>query len=133
LALTDSRDAVLRWKHVWETAWPGKDVEAIVALYAPNAVYRALAFREPDTGHQGVRDYLQRNFDVEAGVECWFGDPLVSGDRAAVEWWGTWLESGERVTLAGISVLRFDSDGLVTDHRDYWNQSPERVTPYESY
>ena len=129
----DPRDAALRWKRTWETAWPHKDVESIAVLYAPDARYRALAFREPDVGVQGVREYLRRNFDVEEGVECWFGEPIVDGDVVAVEWWGTWLESGERVTLAGVSVLRFDADGLVTGHRDYWNQEAERVVPYDSF
>ena len=90
-------EAAAQWKQTWETAWPRKDVEAIAALYAPNARYRALAFRDADEGIAGVRDYLRRNFDVETEIECWFGDPIIDGDRAAIEWWGTWIEEGRRV------------------------------------
>jgi len=45
--------AARRWAEVWSSAWPARDTEAIAALYADDAVYRALAFREPDPGLAG--------------------------------------------------------------------------------
>jgi hypothetical protein len=30
-------------------------------------------------------------------------------------------------------VLAFDDDGLVVDHRDYWNQEEERVAHYPGW
>nr|MBA2296013.1 nuclear transport factor 2 family protein [Actinomycetota bacterium] len=91
------------------------------------------AFREADLGLTGVRRYLEENFALEEGVECWFGPPIVSGEHAAVEWWATWTELGEPLTLAGVSLLRFDGDGSVVDHRDYWNQVERRQPPYEGW
>ena len=128
-----SAAAAQRWVETWTRAWPDKDVEAIAALYAGGAVYRALAFRAPDLGLEGVRRYLSENFAVEEDVECWFGDPLVSGDRAAVEWWATWVENGRVLTLAGTTMLRFGADGLVVDHRDYWNEVDRRESPYRGW
>jgi hypothetical protein len=49
------------------------------------------------------------------------------------EWWGSWSERGEQVTLAGVTVLRYDDDDRVVDHRDYWNQIEERVDPYQGW
>lgn len=109
------------------------DVDAIASLYAEDAAYRALAFREPDLGLAGVRRYLSENFAAETDVECWFGEPVVAGRRAAVEWWATWHENGERLTLAGTTVLSFGDDGLVVDHRDYWNEVDRRETPYPGW
>ena len=129
----DAETAARRWAEVWKTAWPARDTDAIAALYSDEASYRALAFREPDLGLTGVRRYLDVNFAVESEIECWFGEPVVSGDRAAVEWWGTWVERGQRLTLAGASVLRFDDDGKVVDHRDYWNEVERREPPYEGW
>lgn len=108
-------------------------MDAIAALYSDDAEYRALAFREPDIGVSGVRRYLQENFGVEDDVECWFGTPVASGDRAAIEWWATWVEEGQRLTLAGMTVLRFDDDGQIVDHRDYWNQVERRQPPYQGW
>jgi hypothetical protein len=122
-----------RWAQTWTRAWPEKDVTAIASLYADAAAYRALVFREPDLGVTGVRRYLTENFGVEQNVECWFGDPIASGDRAAIEWWATWIENGQRLTLAGATVLRFGSDGLIVDHRDYWNQVERREPPFQGW
>jgi ketosteroid isomerase-like protein len=129
----DVVDAARRWASVWERAWPAKDVDAIAALYADDAEYRALVFREPELGIDGVRGYLKRNFDVEDDIECRFGEPVAAGDRAAVEWWASWIEDGEQLTLAGATLLRFDDDGLVVDHRDYWNQVERREPPFAGW
>jgi ketosteroid isomerase-like protein len=129
----DAQTAARRWAETWTRAWPAGDTDAIAALYADDASYRALAFRAPDLGLAGVRRYLDENFAVESETECWFGEPLVSGDRAAVEWWGTWVEDGRRLTLAGATVLRFDGDGKVVDHRDYWNEVDRLEPPYRGW
>ncbi|HEU0304482.1 MAG TPA: nuclear transport factor 2 family protein [Gaiellaceae bacterium] len=131
--LLDYEDAARRWAAAWATAWPRRDVEPITGLYAENATYRALAFREPDLGLDGVMRYLEENFAVESEIACRFGEPLVSGRRAAVEWWANWLERGEQLTLAGATVLTFDDAGKVVDHRDYWNEAPGRIEPYAGW
>ena len=125
--------AARAWAEAWQRAWPAKDVEAIASLYAEGALYRALVFREPDRGREGVRDYLQRNFAVEEDIECEFGEPIVAGDRAAVEWWASWVEGGRPLTLAGATVLRFGPDGQIVDHRDYWNEVERREPPFDGW
>jgi len=129
----DLETAARRWAETWTLAWPDHDVDAIAALYAEDAEYRALAFRAPDLGVSGVRHYLRENFAVEEHVECWFGMPVAMGDRAAVEWWATWVENGRRLTMAGTTMLRFGADGQVVDHRDYWNELERREPPYEGW
>ncbi len=126
-------EAAERWRRTWEEAWPRLDVEAITALYARSATYRALAFREPDLGLDGVRRYLHASFETASDVRCRFAAPIVAGDRAAVEWWASWVEDGDALTMAGTTLLRFDDDGLVVDHRDYWYQQPGRAEPYAEW
>ena len=125
----DTEHAARRWAQTWSSAWPRKDVDAIAALYADGAAYRALAFRAPDT----ASGYLQRVFAEESDITCRFGEPVVSGDRAAVEWWASWIEEGETITLAGVTMLRFDDEGKVVDQRDYWNQAEGRIEPYSGW
>ena len=129
----DTAAAARRWAEVWTGAWPAKDVEAIVALYAESAQYRALVLREPELGTAGVRSYLEQNFAIEHDIECRFGEPLAGDDRAAVEWWASWNEAGADLTMAGVTILRFDDDGMVVDHRDYWNQSDQREQPFSGW
>jgi hypothetical protein len=115
--------AARRWAHVWERSWPSADVEAIAALYAAEAVFYSHPFR----ARQSPREYVESVFGEQAEAECRFGTPLVSGDRAAVDWWGVITgRDGSVETIAGTSLLRFDSDGLVVEQRDAWAGEPGR-------
>jgi hypothetical protein len=61
-------------------------------------------------------------FAEEESAECRFGAPLFDGDRAAVPLSAqTRLTDGGSEDLAGVSLLRFCTDGLVVEERDFWN------------
>ena len=129
----DAETAARRWVDTWSRAWPQRDAEAIAALYADTVVYRSPAFREPDLGLAGVRRYLGEQLPVEEHIECWFGQPIVSGGRAAVEWWASWTQQGQELTFAGVTVLYFDDQGQVVEHRDYDNHIERREPPYSGW
>ncbi len=119
-----------RWRSTWERAWPAKNGAAIAALYAGDAIYRSHPFRAPE---RSARDYVEREFALEERIECRFGEPLVTGARAAIEWWASYDEGGEEVTLGGVTVLRFGDDGLVTQHTDYWAEASGRAGPFAGW
>jgi hypothetical protein len=73
-----------RWAETWQRAWPAKQAAEIAALYRDTASYRASPFGEPESG--GALAYVERQFAVEEGVECHFGEPIAAAERAAVEW-----------------------------------------------
>ena len=111
----------MRWASVWEAAWPNADVDAISALYAPNAVFYSHPFR----ARQAPREYVAWAFAEQDAARCRFGRPLVDGDRAAVDWCAVVTgEDGTEESLAGTSLLRFDASGLVVEQRDAWSQMP---------
>jgi hypothetical protein len=98
-------------------AGPSIDVAAISALYAEGASWQQHPFRDPEPG------YLARVFAEEESAECRFGAPIAGGDQAAVPWSAqTRLTDGGTEDLAGVSLLRFGTDGLVVEERDFWNQ-----------
>jgi len=110
-------DAALAWVEAWELGWRTHDVEPIAERYAERAVFRSHPFREPED----PRAYVERVLaEEEAEPETWFGEPIVSGNRAAVEYWAILRVEGKEQTLAGTTLLRFDAVGLVVEHRDYW-------------
>jgi nuclear transport factor 2 (NTF2) superfamily protein len=115
----DTHDAARAWIEAWEEGWPAIDVDRIGSRYQPNAPYRSHPFRDAST----AREYVTKAFTEEELVRCWFGEPIVEGDRAAVEYWAI-LRSpdGTQISIAGHSHLRFDEHGLVAEHRDYWTQ-----------
>ena len=125
----DAAAAARRWAEVWKTAWEARDTEAIVALYHPDVVFSTQPFRTPYLGRAGVREYVRQAFAEEEGPRVWIGEPIVGGNRAAIEWWTAVTENGLETTLAGTSVLRFDDDGLVEEQRDAWNQIHGRREP----
>jgi SnoaL-like domain len=112
------------WVAGWTQGWEAGDAEMIAALYAPGAVYTSHPFREPE---KSARDYALRAFADEELVECRYGEPVVAGDRAAIEYWAILSADGDEETLAGIALLRFDESGLVVEQRDYWSMQPGRT------
>jgi hypothetical protein len=61
-------------------------------------------------------------FADQAAADCRFGAPVVSGERAAVDWWAAiTAKDGSVETVAGTSLLRFDGNGLVVEQRDAWS------------
>jgi SnoaL-like domain len=112
----NTREAAQRWAEVWERGWREHDEAAISALYTAGAFWQQHPFRDPEP------DYLARVFAEEEWAECQFGAPLVDGDQAAVPWSAqVRLTDGGSEDLAGVSVLRFGTDGLVVEERDFWN------------
>ena len=125
----DTEQAARAWAAVWASAWPrqGRRVDRCV-IRRPRVLSRACV---PRAGP--CPDYLRRVFAEESDITCRFGEPLVSGRRAVVEWWASWIEEGRPITLAGVTMLRFDDEGKVVDHRDYWNQGEGRIEPYAGW
>jgi ketosteroid isomerase-like protein len=113
-----TREAAVRWARVWEAGWRAQDPSEIVALYSPDVLFLSSPFRP----HEPPREYIERVFAEERSADCEFGEPVVDGDRAAVEWRATTeLVDGGSESLAGVSLLRFDRDGAVVEQRDFWN------------
>jgi hypothetical protein len=122
----DAHAAARGWVEAWEAGWPAKDIERIASRYRPDAPYRSHPFRDVST----AREYVTQAFGEEELVRCWFGRPIVEGDRAAVEYWAILrTPDGADLTIAGSAHLRFDEAGLVIDHRDYWDQHDGAIEP----
>jgi ketosteroid isomerase-like protein len=120
----DVTSAAHTWAEVWQRAWPAADVDALDALYADEAVFYSHPFRK----RQAAREYVSWAFGEQASAECRFGEPVVQGDRAAVDWWGAiTAPDGSVETIAGTSLLRFSADGLVVEQRDVWAAAEGRV------
>jgi SnoaL-like domain len=116
----ETREAAERWVEVWARGWRAGEADEIVALYADGAYFQSHPFREA----VAPANYIVPTLAEEESAECEFGEPIVDGDRAAVEWSAeTRLKNGGAERLAGVSLLRFGDDGLVTEQRDFWAQA----------
>jgi len=119
----ETAEAVRRWIDGWTRGWRALDPEPVAALYADDCFFLSHPFRE----HEPPRVYATRALGEEESAEPWFGEPLVDGDRAAVEWRAFVRENGRDVTLAGTSLLRFREDGQCVEQRDAWAVTEGRV------
>ncbi|RJL34076.1 nuclear transport factor 2 family protein [Bailinhaonella thermotolerans] len=116
----DVHDAARRWARTWSRAWETRDVEALVALQAEDGVHWSSPFGPPHRGRDGMRAYLTWTFGEEkAPTRAVFGEPLVAGDTAAVEYWARADYGQGPRTISGCTVVVFGEDGLVTESRDY--------------
>jgi hypothetical protein len=130
----DADAAARDWVAAWQRAWPAADPGPLADVYAEDAVFRSQPFREEHRGLAGVLDYARWAFADQDGFDvCWFGEPLVAGDRAVVEYWAVVVEKGERVTIAGVALLAFAPDGRVRLQRDYWSLEPGRREPPDGW
>jgi hypothetical protein len=126
----DTQQAARVWIDAWTNSWRAKDADLLAAVYADGARFRSHPFRDL----QQPLDYARWAYSEEEGeAEVWMGQPVVSGDRAIVEWWAIVVEQGEEVSLAGTSCLRFDDEGRVVDQHDYWGTAPGRREPWPGW
>jgi hypothetical protein len=121
------------WIAAYGRAWETGDADAAAELFTEDAVYRSSPFREPDVGQDGVRGYWRRVTATQSSVTVRFGTPIVAGRRVAVEWWATFLDDGEEVTLPGCLVLRFASDGRCEELREYWHGEAGLLEPHDGW
>ena len=128
--MVDVEASARAWIDAWTRSWHAKDPKLLAPVYAEDAVFRSHPFRAP----QPPLDYARWAYAEEEGeVEVWMGEPLISGDRAVVEWWAVVIENGTQVSLAGSSLLRFDGDGRVVEQHDYWGSTPGRTPPWPDW
>lgn len=124
----DAAAAVRAWIDAWSRAWPAYDADLLEPVYAEDAVFRSLPFREPHT----PADYARWAFadENERLVELRFGEPVLGASEAAVEYWAALLRrDGSDATLAGVSLIWLGEDGRVVEQRDYWELAEGRHPP----
>ena len=79
------RQRVDAWLDGYRRAWEQADTPAVFGLFTTDASYRSHPLRPAHTGHDGVAAYWARATADQQDVRVRFGDPIVDGDRVAVE------------------------------------------------
>jgi ketosteroid isomerase-like protein len=123
------RARVDAWLAGYRRAWEEADTQAVLGLFTEEASYRSHPLRPAHAGHDGIAAYWTRVTGDESGVRVRFGDPIVDGDRVAVEWWTTLHEAGRPATVAGCLLLGFAADGRCQALRECWHETGELLEP----
>ena len=118
--------AVTRLVHFFEHLSPG-DLAPIDTLYAPDA-----RFKDPFNEVQGtpaIRALFEHMFRALMVPRFVVTCQVVQGTQAFLTWDMHFRFKGDAVTrvrtVRGATHLRFDTQGRVVWHRDYWDAAEE--------
>jgi len=88
------------------------DVEALVALYAPDGVAGNVLRVDGYQGADGAREFWSAYRHQFATVSSTFDNVVQGDDVAALEWSSTGTVNGRPVAYRGVTVLETDGGAL---------------------
>lgn len=114
-------DTLVRW---FETLEPGS-VERIGEFYAPDAYFKD-PFNEV-RGIEAIGKIFAHMFEQVADPRFRITERIAAANGAMLAWDFTFRfkPGSETVTVRGVSHLRFDGQGRIAYHRDYWDVAEE--------
>ncbi len=99
----------------------GKNLDLLDQYYAGD-----VSFRDPVTQIQGLenlKQYYSHAYQYVNSIEFLFSDIWHADERYCAEWEmklsAQGLNSGKIFSVHGVSILHFDSQGLIRRHQDY--------------
>jgi steroid Delta-isomerase len=101
-------------------------IERIRALYASDASFKD-PFNEV-TGHAAIERIFEHMFEQVDAPRFVVESAVCEGDTAFLGWTMSYRPRGRpgpEAAIRGCSALRFDTDGRVAWHRDYWDAAEE--------
>ncbi|MDQ3407413.1 MAG: nuclear transport factor 2 family protein [Chloroflexota bacterium] len=113
----DGQDVLERYKRAWE----GRDVDAVMELYAADAEHRDDPFREPYQGANAIRAMWNDIAANEANVEFDAERIWISGRTVLAAWHAAYTDatSGDRVRMRGFATFELDAAGLIQRLREW--------------
>jgi steroid delta-isomerase len=93
-----------------------QDLDATVALFAPDARQEDPVGTPANVGHEAIRGFFERAFRGTFTTTL-AGPLLVTGDHAAVHFVITVPTGADPMLVRVVDLIRFDDDGLIADLR----------------
>ena len=103
---------------------PDSVSESALQVYSKQAYFND-GFAEL-SGREAIADYLVRTAAATRALEVELEHRAITGGDVYLRWVMRFTTSGRRsrtIVTPGVSHLRFDEEGQVTYHRDYWDAS----------
>ncbi|HXQ28515.1 MAG TPA: nuclear transport factor 2 family protein [Gemmatimonadales bacterium] len=106
-------------------AWERGDVEAMAALFTPDATFLETPFSQPIRGLAAVREYWRDVPTTQAEIAFRSGEIYVAGPWFATEFRCTYRRrrTGEWVDARGAMFCE-TTDGKLSELRMYWHRYP---------
>lgn len=126
------RSGARAWTEALRAGWADGDARAIGDLFTEAVAYRTSPFEPPLQGRRAVVDHWRGELSGQDLVDVAFAEPLIDGDRVAVEWWAVVSKAGAETTDSGALVLEF-TGSLCSRLHEYWMLSEGRVDLPDGY
>lgn len=103
-------------------AWLAGDLDAYLALFAPDVTFQSPSHAEPLRGREAFASLVRASSAAMSPEEFEFTQLAVDGDVVLAEWHiaARHRASGRRIAWWGMSVCTI-RDGLIASWREYWN------------
>lgn len=124
----------LQWAKTWMGFFNEGDLDRFMDVYAPDVQFRDVPMAVTSDDPEGIRDFLAAFLAPGAGRHRFLPDTYLGNAKGGViEWaWEGELghadlfglghsSPGTRFRLRGNSVLRFNEQAEIVEHRDYWD------------
>ena len=114
--------AARRLAQFYETLTPAALAD-LGQLYAPDARFKD-PFNEV-VGIDAIRRIFEHMFTTTEAPRFVVTEVIEQGGQAMLGWEFRFALRGRALTVRGVTHLRFDADGRVALHRDYWDAAEE--------
>jgi steroid delta-isomerase len=111
-----TREDILATIETYLAAVGDHDLEAVVDLFAEDAVQEDPIGTPPNVGKAAIRDFFEKSFGAPFSTTL-AGPPLVTGDYAAFQFTINVETGGDPFIVRAIDVMHFDEDGKITEVR----------------
>jgi steroid delta-isomerase len=108
--------------HGYVDAFDKGDPEAVVALFAPDAIVEDPIGTPPKVGHDAIREFYAAS--MQTGAKLRLEGPIrLATDYAAFAFQVELTMEGKSLTVDVIDTFKFNADGKVTEMRAYFGPS----------
>lgn len=107
----------------WYATLDENSLEELPLYYVTNA-----QFKDPFNEVVGISDIKQifvHMFSTTVQPHFVFIDLIEKADQAFLTWYFHFKLNGREYTVKGASHLHFNAEGLIVNHRDYWDPAEE--------
>lgn len=92
------------------------DLEATVALFAPDAVQEDPIGTPPNVGREAIREFFVKSYGAAFSTTL-TGPLLITGDHAAVHFTINVETGGDPFVVRVIDVMKINDEGLIAEVR----------------
>ena len=125
-----SREDIISTVEAYAAAQTSGDVDAVVALFAPDAVVADPVHEPAHVGREAIHTFFSGTREMVDSMVLEVTGPIRAVERyAAVPLRAVSDIGGSKVAVDIVDVFTFEDNGLIGDMKAYWD--PASITPVD--